>query len=311
MKLLVVSVFLDEEALLPTFLESLADQTRVPDRALLVDDGSDDTSAAIAAEFARHHSWAEVLHRPRRPRERDRLVSAAVWTGFTWAADGALADGDYGIVAKMDADLRLPPGLLEEVEARFEADARLGLTGPYLSELDRAGELKRLRWRPEHVGGAVKFYRRQCYESVFPLPPLLNLDMVDEVKARSAGWKTESFEAEGGEPLHLRSHGSHDGVLRGFRRWGRGDYVSGAHPLLVGFLAAQRLPAYPPVLGSLNYLAGWAMAAVRRVPRFDPELRAVRRREQLDRVRERLRLPPAPPDGRGRRPSARSRAPVR
>ncbi len=38
MKLLVVNVFLNEEAHLPSYLDSLAAQTRVPDRVLLVDD---------------------------------------------------------------------------------------------------------------------------------------------------------------------------------------------------------------------------------------------------------------------------------
>ena len=51
-------------------------------------------------------------------------------------------------------------------------------------------------------------------------------------------------------------------MLRGFRRWGRGDYVSGSHPLLVLFVGFQRLRAHPPVLGSLNYFAGYIGAAL-------------------------------------------------
>lgn len=303
MKIALAAVFLNEETHLPIFLDSLAAQTRPPDRALLVDDGSTDRSADIAAAFAERHPWAELLRRPVRPPEADRLASASVWTGFCWAVERALGEDDFDVVAKVDADIRLTPRTMAEVEARLAADPRLGLTGPYLAEADADGRLKRLRWRPEHVGGAVKFYRQECWQQVYPLPPLLNLDMMDEVKARSRGWRTASFDCPDGDPLHLRPHGTHDGALRGFRRWGRGDYVSGSHPLLVLFVGLQRMPEYPPVIGSLNYFAGWAAAALRRAPRFDPELRALRRREQMDRVRARLtevarrwtRLPPTRP----------------
>lgn len=296
-RFLLAAVFLNEERHLPEFLASLAAQTVVPDRVLLVDDGSTDGSAGIAAAFAADHPWASVLQRPPRAAERDRLVSASVWTSFQWAVEAAGA-GSWDVVAKLDADLRLTPLVLEDVRDRFEAEPRLGLTGPYLSEANPKGEVTRLRWRPEHVGGATKFYRRACFDQVYPMPPLLNLDMMDEVKARRAGWVTASFEATGGDPIHLRPHGSYDGALRGFRRWGRGDYVSGAHPLLVVYVGLQRMGQRPYVLGSLNYFGGWLLAALRRAPRFDPELRALRRREQLDRVRARLRRRPLSPGGR-------------
>jgi biofilm PGA synthesis N-glycosyltransferase PgaC len=288
MRLALVVMILNEEEHLPTFLDSLAAQTRLPDRAVLVDDGSTDRSADVAADFARRHEWAKVVRRPARPPERDRLASASVWASFQSAVETLSADYEFDVVAKVDADLRLTPRLLEEVEARFVADPALGLTGPYLSEVDAGGARQRLRWRPEHVGGATKFYRRECYADVFPLASLLNFDMVDEVKARSRGWRTASFEAVDGDPIHLRPHGTYDGALRGFRRWGRAEYVSGSHPLSVLYVGLQRLRAHPPVLGSLNYFGAWAAAAARRVPRFDAEVRALRRREQSHRMRERL-----------------------
>lgn len=318
MKIAMVVVFLDEEQYLPTLLDSVAAQSRPPDRLILVDDGSTDGSAEWAERFAERHHWVDVQRRPTRGPERDRLASASVWTGFQSAVEHLDAE-DYDVVAKVDADLALTPRLLEEIEARFSADPTLGLTGPYLSELDAVGRRKRLRWRPEHVGGATKFYRRECYDDVYPLPALLNLDMVDEVKARARGWRTQSFEASAGDPVHLRPHGTRDGTLRGFRRWGRGDYVSGSHPLLVLFVGLQRLREQPPVIGSLNYFAGYALAALRRSPRWDVELRVRHRHEQIARVRQRggeafsrgrARLRPSSPGARIEAPSAGSQEPA-
>lgn len=286
MSMAVVVVFLNEDRYLPALLDSLAAQTLAPECIVLLDDGSTDRSAQIAGEFARRNPAARLMRRAARPPERDRLASGSVWTSFQEAV--ASLDQDHDIVAKLDADLQLTPGLLAEVAAAFAADPRLGLTGPYLSERAADGTLQRIRWRPEHVAGATKFYRRRCYDDVYPLPGLLNLDMVDEAKARSRGWRTASFESAGGDPLHLRPEATHDGVLRGLRRRGAAEYVSGGHPLLVLYMGLQRLGRPPRVVGTLHYYGGWLLAAARRMPRFDAQLREVRRREQLLRVRERV-----------------------
>lgn len=287
MKTAVCVVFLNEEPFLRGLLASLAVQTSPPWRIVLVDDGSTDGSLGVAQDFVGREPRASLVERAARPRERDRLESASVWRSFHIAVDGL--GGDWDIVAKLDADLWLPPRLIEQIEGRFSADPKLGLAGPFLSEPGPKGALKRLRSRPEHVAGATKFYRRACYEDIFPLPYLLNLDMVDEAKARSRGWRTASFVPAGGDALHLRPHGTHDGARRAHRRWGRGDYASGTHPLLVAFVGLQRLREPPAVIGSMSYWTAWLLAAIRREPRFDAELRAFRRREQLARVSRRTR----------------------
>lgn len=287
MRMAVVVSFLNEERFLGTLLTSVALQTRPPDRLVLVDDGSTDRSHAIASEFEEEHPYAQLLHRPKQERARDRLVSGSVWEAFQWAVD-QLGDG-FDVVAKLDADLQLGPHLFEEIEARFASDAQLGLTGPYLSETNVDGGRERLRSHHEHVAGATKFYRRACYDDVYPLPPLRDLDMMDEVKARSRGWRTQSFGAGDGDPLHLRPVGTYDGSLRSIRRWGEGDYVSGSHPILVLYVGFQHLVARPRLIGGVNYFAGWISAAGRRLPRFDPELRELRQHEQMERARERVR----------------------
>src|ERR1700733_11164237 len=105
MRLAVVACFLDEEVYLPRFLASLAAQERTPDRLLLVDDGSSDESLRLAEKFAAAHPHARALSRPRRPPQRDRLVTAAVVEAFCWGVEQL--DLDWEIVVKMDADLEL------------------------------------------------------------------------------------------------------------------------------------------------------------------------------------------------------------
>ena len=113
--------------------------------------------------------------------------------------------------------------------------------------------------------------------------------MIDANRARLRGWRTESVPIPGGDPLHLRPMGAQDGLLRSFRRWGMAAYALGEHPLHVFLHGVQRMGERPFVIGGLNYLVGWSLGTLRRLPRAEPELRAFVRRQQLRRIGERLR----------------------
>ncbi len=278
--------FLDEERVLPTLLDSLAAQTRPPDRLLLVDDGSRDGSLELAERFAALNAHASVLRRPVRPAEADRLATAAELRSFRWAL--ATLDEPWDLVGKLDADLSLPPETLASVETRFREDPRLGIAGPRLRSLDEAGHDVSHRTRPEHVEGAVKFYRRECFEEIAPIPPILGWDTIDEVRARMRGWRTAGGSPGEDPVVHLRRMGARDGALRANRRWGACAYAYGEHPLYAVAMGLRQLPDRPRVVGGLSYVAGWALAALRGAPRAEPELRAYVRRTQLERLRRRL-----------------------
>jgi poly-beta-1,6-N-acetyl-D-glucosamine synthase len=286
MRLAVVIPFLNEQQLLPQLLGSIATQTRPPDWLLLVDDGSTDASPAIAAEFVREHGYASLARRAVRAGDDDRLRDAHELRAFEWALSAL--EEPWDVVAKLDADLRLAPGTFADVLARFERDPRLGIAGPRLLSVDHDGRDVSHRTRPEHVEGAARFYRRPCLSAIAPIPPILGWDTIDEVHARSLGWQTRSLELPGPPTVHLRPTGGHDGVVRGFRRWGECAWAYGAHPLNVLAGAVHRMGRRPYVLGGLSYLAGWGLAAARSVPRARPEVRAFCRAEQRDRARRAL-----------------------
>jgi biofilm PGA synthesis N-glycosyltransferase PgaC len=289
-RLLLVCCFLDEERHLPAFLESIAEQVRRPDRLLLVDDGCTDASATLAAAFAAEHDFARLVHRPRRPQARDRLAQAAELRAFHWGM--SQVDEPFDVVGKIDADLRLTPRTLEQLEQRLRDDPRLGLIGPYLSEIGPDGVQRRDEAPPLHVRGALKLYRRECFQQVEPIPEILGWDTIDEIAARMHGWRTGSQAMPDGDPLHLRPTGAQDGSVRAFRRWGACAWGFGAHPLHVLLGGARRVAERPRLVGALNYLAGWAQAGLRRAPRAGADVRAQGRREQLSRIRRSLRPGP-------------------
>ena len=283
MRIAVIACFLDEEAHLPRFLRSIAAQTRPPDALLLVDDGSRDGSPGMAGAFAARHGYATALRRPPRAAARDRLARAPELQAFQWAV--AQLGGEFDVIAKVDADLDLAPGLIAGLEHAFAADARLGLAGAVLHSAGPDGALRPERVPAYHVRGATKFYRRACLEQIAPVPAILGWDTIDEVHARRLGWRTLSFDLPGPPTVHLRPTGAHDGIARGYRRWGECAWAYGAHPLNVIAGGVHRMRRRPYVVGGLHYLAGWGLAAARRVPRADPHVRAFCRAEQRERAR--------------------------
>ncbi|HEY1778486.1 MAG TPA: glycosyltransferase family A protein [Solirubrobacteraceae bacterium] len=287
MRLAVIACFLNEESYLPTFLESVACQTRQPDRLLLVDDGSVDGSLRLAQEFAVSRADVLALSRPQRPPQRDRLATAAELEAFCWAIEQL--DLPWQVVAKLDADMSLSPDLFAELELRLEADPRLGIAGAIQSLRLPDGRLVRERCPANHVRGSTKFYRRECFEEISPLAFRLGWDTTDEVRARMSGWGTQSFSMPSGDPIHLRPTSTADGALRGYRRNGTAAYAYGASFWWVSLGAVGRLGDRPRVLGGLSLLQGWLTARLRGYPRADARQRAFLAGEHRSRAREALR----------------------
>jgi biofilm PGA synthesis N-glycosyltransferase PgaC len=278
----IIVSFLNEGAYLPTFLASIDGQTRRPDLLLLVDDGSSDRSMEIAQEFAAQRPYVRVLRRPPRSAERDRLATAAELKSFEWAREQL--DRPYDIVAKMDADLELKPTHVETVAEALEADPELGIVGGHLSMVLPDGSVEREKRAVYHVRGPNKFYRRECLEQIQPIEAILGWDTIDDVKARMAGWRTTTVEIPGGDSIHLRPTGTHDGSLRGYARWGQCAFAVGTPFPAVLAGAAVRMQQRPRLLGGLAYVYGWIRSVVRRDPRAEGRVRSYYRTEQYRRM---------------------------
>ena len=245
----------DEERLLPGLIESMVAQTRLPQRWIIVNDGSTDGTAEIIDRAARSNPWIEPHHVPanRRRVEGGESAIAQILTP-------SLAR-NFTFILRLDADLTFAPDLVELLLNEFATDPKLGIAGATLYEPASRG------WREVptprfHTRGAVKLYSAACFKAINGLDSGLGWDTLDEASALMHGFSTRSF-----RHIHARHHrpqAAAGGLWRGRLASGRAAYRAGYCPLFMTARAAAHLGSRPYLIGGLLMLSGFLEGYLRR-----------------------------------------------
>jgi biofilm PGA synthesis N-glycosyltransferase PgaC len=293
-----ISPVRNEAAHIAKVVEAVVAQELVPQRWIVIDDGSTDGTFELLRELECEVPFMTVLRASAQPSARmprDRLALAVEARNF----NVALAETrwrSYTHVMKLDGDVELPANYLRVLLERFEADPYLGLAGGVLVEPARGGSMRRIRIPSHHVHGALKCYSRACFDAIGGMQERLGWDTIDETYARMRGFQTRSF----GDlvSVHHRPLASADGALRGHARHGQCAYISHYAPTWVMLRSVKVARRSPFGLSGVAFLYGYVRAAavaVDRVP--DPEYRYFTRRElrgrMLGRGRRALKRAPA------------------
>jgi len=280
-KYVVVSPVRDEAEFLQRTIDSVVAQTVRPAQWIIVDDGSTDQTRVIAERAAAEHPWIKVIHRADRG---DRLVGPGVIDAF-YDGYSQLNGLEYHYLCKLDGDITFGKTYFEYLIGLFDRHPDLGSASGKVY-LPVGGKLIEERMIDEHVAGQVKFYRRECFEQIGGLVRGVMWDVIDEHRARMAGWRTGSFRDDELAIVHHRLMGSsHRSIVHGRLRWGRGQYFMGSHPLYVLASGINRVFDRPLAIGGASIMLGYCLAWLKRSPRYeDPEFRKDLRRWQLGRL---------------------------
>lgn len=248
-------------------LDTVASQTVLPARWIVVDDGSTDASPAILAEYAARLPWLQVVRRTDRGR---RNVGPGVIEAFYAGLEGVDL-GDFDYLCKLDVDLDLPPRYFELLMERMEAEPRLGTcSGKPWFVHPKTGALVPELCGDEMSVGMTKFYRRACFEEIGGFVREVMWDGIDCHRARMLGWIAESVDDEALRFVHLRPMGSSQkGIWTGRVRSGFGQWFMGTSPLYFLAVTVFRLPKHPVVTGSVAMWWGWIRSALRGAPRYE------------------------------------------
>lgn len=275
-RFVVVTAARNEAAFLGRTIASVADQTALPAQWIIVDDGSTDQTLALAQAAAPTYPWIKAVHRQNRGfRDSGAGVVAAISFGLD-----QISVPDYAFLFNIDADMVLGPRYFAGILAKFAANPRLGVAaGEVWDRLD--SRLVQMRGQQFAMIGAVKGWRRQCFEELGGLAPGEGWEGIDSLKALMRGWEAVTFPDPELRAIHLKPR------AHGWLRHGQALYFAGAHPLWVLASAAYHLKSRPPFLAGWRILKGYLKAWLAGGPRYqDPAFRAFQRRWHLQRFRK-------------------------
>jgi glycosyltransferase involved in cell wall biosynthesis len=284
MKYVLITPAHNEEAFIERTLTSVLAQTLLPERWVIVDDGSTDRTAEIVESYTKRHAWIELIRRPQRSGRNFAGKAYAFNAGFD-----RVRPLQFEVVGNLDADVSFECDYFESLLDKFAEIPRLGVAGTPMREA-KYHAVKDSFYNESDVFGACQLFRRACFEEIGGYTPIEwgGIDWMAVRTARLKGWQTRSF----GEKLfyHHRPMGATESNTWKARfDYGRKDYFLGNHPLWEVFRVSFQMMRRPYVVGGLALLAGYFYSFASRMERpVAVELLRFHRHEQLERLKHLL-----------------------
>lgn len=201
MKFYIVIPAHNEEKFLDKTLQSLAQQTLLPKKIVVVNDHSTDDTKAIIDDYADQNSWVSAIHiTSSNTSQPGSKIIQAFYEGFQ------TLDDNYDVICKFDADLIFPSDYLEKLSETFQEHPKCGIAGGFCY-IHKDGQwiLENLT-NKDHVRGALKAYRKECFEAIGGLKKSMGWDTVDELLAHYHGWEVMTIESL--QVKHLKPTGT-------------------------------------------------------------------------------------------------------
>lgn len=177
----------NEEKFLRKCLDSLLNQTHPAKKILVVDDGSNDKTSEILEDISESHSNFSYV---KRKKSLKHSPGSKIIEAFNFGLKHL--NVDYDVICKFDADLIFPADYLDVLARAFQENLKLGMYGGFCTvEKNGNWKIEQLT-NSDHLRGALKSYRRECFEQINGLIPAMGWDTIDEMKARFYGWEVET-----------------------------------------------------------------------------------------------------------------------
>jgi poly-beta-1,6-N-acetyl-D-glucosamine synthase len=286
----IVTPAYNEAACIARTIESVLQQTILPIRWVIVDNGSTDATAAIIRDYARRCPFLQYFYQTR-VKEETYFANSV---GATMGGVQQVSALDYGFLAMLDADIVLPHDYYERILSHFRANPRLGVASGIYENLINGKRQKVLSDR-RSTPKAIQVFRRECFAQIHGYVPLPygGEDTCACIMARMYDWTVWSFPDL--IAVHQRPTGVRNGrgMLRARFLQGLCEYGLHTHPVFMIAKSLRRCLFEPPViLGGIlrlgGYVYGWLKPWPRRMP---ADVAEYARREQIDRMLHINRIP--------------------
>jgi poly-beta-1,6-N-acetyl-D-glucosamine synthase len=281
MKYVLITSARNEEKFIEGTIRSVVNQTHLPERWIIVDDGSTDSTASIVERYLAPCLWIELVRRPNRADRSFAGKAHAVNAAFE-----RIKHLGFDVLGNLDADVSFEPGYMAFIMEKFAEDPQLGVAGTPFTE-EGYDSAKDSFEGENYVAGPCQLFRHRCFQEIGGYVPNRagGVDWIAVMTARMRGWKVRSFPEK--RFYHHRSMGTAEqGKLAAAFSYGEKDYYLGGSPIWQLFRVAYRMTKKPVIAGGLALLFGYGWAALRRVKRpVTPELMRFHRREQTEKLK--------------------------
>ena len=184
----------NEEDSIALTLDSLVRQSLLPKKLVVVNDNSTDNTKNTVDTYAEKHKWISLINNKS---SNEHLPGSKIINAF-YKGFGSL-DEAYDVICKFDADLIFPENYLEKLAFHFKNNEKLGMASGFCY-IEKNGQwiLENLT-RKDHIRGALKAYRKDCFLQIGKLKSSMGWDTVDELLAKYYGWNILTDES-----LHVK-----------------------------------------------------------------------------------------------------------
>jgi len=283
MKFIIITPAKNEGKFIECTLQSVFAQTVKPKKWVIVDDGSEDDTAAIVARYIDKCDYLRIVKRDSSNEERwgGSKVVRAFYTGYD-----IVRDEHFDFIVKLDADLTLPSNYFEEVIKCFEKNPRVGLCGGYCTILENGSYVKEY-YSEHHVRGAFKAYRKECFQDIGGLKQIWSWDGIDESAVRFNGWELKVLPLP---VIHHRPTSKEYNLLRHCFKTGREMYKERVAFFSLIITCIVKVSQKPVIIGSMLYMLGYLVSWLNReVKVIDKDLGDYIKNDSYSKVLSKLR----------------------
>ncbi|WP_226064397.1 glycosyltransferase family 2 protein [Kaistella polysaccharea] len=199
MKFLIIIPTHNEEKNILFTLKSLQLQTFQDFFCVVVNDGSTDKTQQIVEEFIKNNLKFKIQNLELSKHEPGAKVVRTFNKGLE-----SVDLSKFDIICKFDADIIFPHDYLKRVNQVYEMQPKAGMVSGIVKikksifEKSLAFDFKdeKHQWKFEnlssknHIRGPIKSYRKECFQEMNGLRPVLGWDNIDVMLANKNGWET-------------------------------------------------------------------------------------------------------------------------
>lgn len=164
-------------------LDSLVNQTLQPKRIVVVNDNSTDNTQELVETYTSKYVWIQLINSKS---SNEHLPGSKIINAFYKGYE--TLDGNYDVICKFDADLIFPDNYLEQLASHFKNSKKLGMASGFCYIKKNNDWVLENLTNKDHIRGALKAYKKDCFLQIGKLKPSMGWDTVDELLAKFYGW---------------------------------------------------------------------------------------------------------------------------